>query len=287
MAGHRDDRATADRHLAIIGDEPPAPGAARAKSGWVLGARALTAERAGRPGESAEILSVLLTPEYEQDLTERHIWLPLLTRLALAAGDPDLARRTVEAQAERERLPRIRSNAAWCRGLLDGDPEPVRKAVEYNRASGRVLEFGLASEDVAQVLASGGDLDGARAALAQAMSAYADLGAVWDGMRAAARMRPFGIRPGVRGPRRRPQSGWEALTETELRVAELVATGRSNPDIAAQLFLSRRTIDTHVSHILAKLDARSRREIASLAAARATTSHDEPRGRNDQEDDAA
>jgi DNA-binding NarL/FixJ family response regulator len=44
-----------------------------------------------------------------------------------------------------------------------------------------------------------------------------------------------------------------------------VAQGRSNPDIAAELFLSRHTVQTHVSHILAKLGARSRTEIAAEA----------------------
>ena len=100
------------------------------------------------------------------------------------------------------------------------------------------------------------------------MSVYADLAATWDTRRAAARLRPHGIRLGVRGARRRPQTGWDALTETEIRVAELVATGRSNPAIAARLMLSRRTVETHVSHILAKLQARSRREITDLAESR-------------------
>jgi DNA-binding CsgD family transcriptional regulator len=54
----------------------------------------------------------------------------------------------------------------------------------------------------------------------------------------------------------RPVSGWEALTPTEVKVACLVAEGRSNPDVAAELFLSRYTVQTHVSHILAKLGIR-------------------------------
>jgi DNA-binding CsgD family transcriptional regulator len=70
----------------------------------------------------------------------------------------------------------------------------------------------------------------------------------------------------VSGPHRRhPASGWEALTPTEIRVAYLVADGRSNPDIAGELFLSRNTVQTHVSHILAKLGARSRAEIMRAA----------------------
>ena len=81
-------------------------------------------------------------------------------------------------------------------------------------------------------------------------------------MRADARLRPLGIRRGVRGARRRPSTGWEALTAAEVKIAELVGAGQSNPDIAAALYLSRSTVQTHVSHILAKLGAHSRMEIA-------------------------
>lgn len=63
-------------------------------------------------------------------------------------------------------------------------------------------------------------------------------------------------------------NGWEALTPAELKVALLVAQGRSNPEIASALFLSRRTVQTHVSHILAKLQVRSRAAVAAQAAAR-------------------
>ena len=90
-------------------------------------------------------------------------------------------------------------------------------------------------------------------------------GRAWDGRRADSRLRPLGIRRGTRGPRRRPATGWQALTPTEVRVAELVAEGRSNPDIAAELLLSRRTVQGHVSHILAKLGAHSRIDIAREA----------------------
>lgn len=53
-----------------------------------------------------------------------------------------------------------------------------------------------------------------------------------------------------------------ALTEREREVAELVAAGRSNPEIAQELFLSRKTIERHVSNALAKLGARNRAELA-------------------------
>src|SRR5216683_2765264 len=106
----------------------------------------------------------------------------------------------------------------------------------------------------------------ATAALTEALSIYEMRGAEWDIQRAATRLRRLGIRRGARGTRHRPATGWDALTPTEVKVAQLVAGGQSNPDIAAQLVLSRNTVQTHVSHILAKLGARSRAEVAREAA---------------------
>ena len=57
-------------------------------------------------------------------------------------------------------------------------------------------------------------------------------------------------------------------TDTEVKVAGLVADGLSNPEIAAKLMLSRRTVSTHVSHILKKLNVQSRTDIAREAALR-------------------
>ena len=65
----------------------------------------------------------------------------------------------------------------------------------------------------------------------------------------------------------RPASG-DVLTKREREVADLVASGLSNKDIAAKLVISRRTADTHVQHILAKLGFRSRAQIASWVTAR-------------------
>ena len=61
---------------------------------------------------------------------------------------------------------------------------------------------------------------------------------------------------------RKARRGWDSLTPTEVKITEMVAQGLSNPQIAAKLFLSRRTVGTHVSHILSKLDVHSRIDIA-------------------------
>jgi len=95
---------------------------------------------------------------------------------------------------------------------------------------------------------------------------YEGLNARWDSRRAEGRLRPYGIRRGVRGPRGpRAASGWEALTPTEVKIAALVARGDSTSEIARGMFLSRRTVQTYISHILAKLGAKSRVEIVREA----------------------
>ena len=105
-----------------------------------------------------------------------------------------------------------------------------------------------------------------RAVLNEAVSKYEDLQARWDIRRAEGRLRAYGIKRGVRGRRgARAASGWEALTPTEVNIAALVARGNSTSDIARGMFLSRRTVQTYISHILAKLGAKSRVEIVQVA----------------------
>jgi DNA-binding CsgD family transcriptional regulator/tetratricopeptide (TPR) repeat protein len=72
-----------------------------------------------------------------------------------------------------------------------------------------------------------------------------------------------------RGPRSRPALGWDSLTPTELTVAQGVAEGLSNPQIAARMFISRRTVTTHLTSIFRKLGISSRAELAARAARRA------------------
>ncbi|MDQ2964942.1 MAG: helix-turn-helix transcriptional regulator [Chloroflexota bacterium] len=57
------------------------------------------------------------------------------------------------------------------------------------------------------------------------------------------------------------------MTDREREVAGLLASGSSNPEIAAELFLSRKTVERHVSNVLGKLGARNRTEVAALVGA--------------------
>jgi predicted ATPase/DNA-binding CsgD family transcriptional regulator len=69
-----------------------------------------------------------------------------------------------------------------------------------------------------------------------------------------------------RGRRQRPSRGWAGLTPTELTVARAVADGLSNPQIAERMFISRRTVTTHLTSIFRKLGVSSRAELAATAA---------------------
>jgi DNA-binding NarL/FixJ family response regulator len=121
-------------------------------------------------------------------------------------------------------------------------------------------------EEAAARLAANGEVAPARAALTEAAQVYGLLGAAWDVRRADARLRAHGVRRGPRSAHRRETSGWGALTASESRIAQLVGEGWSNPDIAAELYLSRRTVQTHVSSILNKLHLHSRVEVVRALA---------------------
>ena len=69
-----------------------------------------------------------------------------------------------------------------------------------------------------------------------------------------------------RGERKRPTSGWASLTPTERDVVRLVSEGLANNDIATRLFVSPRTVQTHLTHVYTKLGLTSRVQLAQEAA---------------------
>lgn len=91
------------------------------------------------------------------------------------------------------------------------------------------------------------------------------LGAVAAAAWVRDRLRGLGVRTLPRGPRATTRQNPGGLTARQLDIAALLADGLTNPEIAAQLVLSVRTVDHHVSSILTKLGVESRREAAQIA----------------------
>ncbi len=74
------------------------------------------------------------------------------------------------------------------------------------------------------------------------------------------------LRPARPRARKRPASGWASLTPTERDVVRLVSEGLANNDIATRLFVSPRTVQTHLTHVYTKLGLTSRVQLAQEAA---------------------
>jgi DNA-binding CsgD family transcriptional regulator len=197
----------------------------------------------------------------------------LADAVRLAAGTGDLSSaKSLAGHAEKlatdSAIPHRQANALYCRGLLDHDTGLLLQAAGRYGDAGRPLLRAKALEAAAGEFVGGGDRGPAREAFTQAVEVYTSLGAAADVARLQATFRAHGIRRGPRAKHRQARSGWESLTPTETKIAAFVGEGLSNPEIAAKLLLSRRTVATHVSHILKKLDVHSRTDIARESALR-------------------
>jgi DNA-binding CsgD family transcriptional regulator len=269
IAGRRDQRTTADEQLRAGLALPVLRLSDRENRDFLVAAHAVALEQRGEIGQAMQELAAIV-PRHDGEMTLTHQWLPDLVRLAIAAGDPRTPRtaaQACQAEAAAETRPaRAAAASLRCQGLLETDPVPLRDAVAHYRRVGPAVELPAALEDLAAVLAERGQEEEARAVLNEAVSLYERLNARWDVRRAYSRLRRYGIRRGVRGPRGpRAAFGWDALTPTEVTIAALVARGDSTSEIARGMFLSRRTVQTYISHILAKLGAKSRVEIVREA----------------------
>ena len=233
-------------------------------------ARSLDCEQADAPQEALTALTAAFDGNTE-DLGEVEDLLGDAVRLAIQAGDQDTAKTLAghaDVLAAGSEIPHRQANALYCRGLLDRDAPRLLTAAERYQDAGRLLQRAKALEAAAGHFVDTDDRTQARAAFTAAVDVYTSLSAEADIARLQAAFRAHGIRRGPHAKHRRAQSGWDSLTATEIKIAAFVEEGLSNPEIAARLLLSRRTVATHVSHILKKLDVNSRIDIARESALR-------------------
>ncbi len=219
--------------------------------------------RAG--GEGLAKLGACLVPMFTELLVEGQIATGDLAAAALAAGHGVRA-------AEQLGLPGQRGSAARALGrvlLAQGDESAA--AQQFQLAAGCFAQAGRVADEVRAVALAGpvlarlGRRDDALRMLARSGELARSLGAGW----AHARVEQAIGALAAPAPPTSGNPGLAPLTGRERQVADLIATGRSNREIAIQLRLSVRTVEAHLAHIYRKLDVTSRASLAvSVAAGR-------------------
>ena len=266
---HRNDLPGArDAVDAAPGELPGADAGYRAD--WSAWAQALLLEASGELADALETLSGCWDRCASSGLALEYPVIGAdLIRLALAADDVGRAREVAAAVAgvaSRNKVPWITGAALRCQGLVEDDVGILDAAVSAYACGPRPLELALTCEDAGAAFARQGNMDRARQLLDQAIAIYERLDAARDLARAEAALRQMGVRRGRRITHRRAQSGWPSLTPSERAVVDLVAEGLSNPQIGQRLYVSRRTVQTHLAHVFAKLHITSRAQLAAEAA---------------------
>ena len=234
-------------------------------------ASAMLAEAEGQATKAYDLLASTWQLDEARDVRYYDRYLAsLLVRLSLVVGENETAKsvtETAEAGAElAPEVPTVRSAALRCRGLLEGDAALMMEAIDLARPTGRVIDRAFAGEEAGHVLASAGRTDEAIALWSEAMELHEGIGATAWAQRVEARLRRLGVRRGSRGPRGRPDSGWDSLTPTEHAVSERVAEGLTNREIARRLHVSPHTVNTHLRHIFQKLAVSNRAALATEVA---------------------
>ena len=262
VAAHTDDRnllqqtANDARDAHSIGS----PGQRRA-SAYVLARAAWYRDDVHEAARWLGDINLLGTPLFPHALVR----LILGARVASAAGDAGLRARVLQATEvlERERpvVPLLAAVAGYARGILERDAHALVAAAGLLESSERPLLYAGAAEDAGAELARTGRTDPAIEQLTAAFDTYTQHEAIADARRVGRELRRLGVeRRIVAQPR--AKTGWDSLTDAELKVINLIAEGATNRSVAQQLHLSPHTVKTHLHNAFAKLGITSRAQLA-------------------------
>ena len=234
--------------------------------------RTLLLEAAGEVEQAADAAADAVEAYQRAGFASYLAWhAPDFVRVALVAGRPEQARAAAEA-AERaaEQLPvsSRRVGALRARGLLGGSPGILTDALAAARDAPRPIDLALTLLDAAAALASHGERTHSRRHADEALELLSRLGAAGDERRARQLLRTAGLKISARAKHTSGRAGWDSLTEAEQQIVALTTKGRSNPEIASALYLSRRTVRWHLANIFRKVGVSSRTELTAEALRR-------------------
>ena len=194
---------------------------------------------------------------------------PELVRVLLAIGRHDdavaVAGRLGAAAANDPDFPLLRAVSNHANALVDDDFALADRAVMLYEGCRQPLLIAGALED-AGTLRPGTLRDEAVDRLEAALGIYVEVGAHRDAARVRALLRKRGVRRMAANTT--SSSRWPELSDSELAVVRLVATGATNREVGEQLYLSPHTVNAHLRQIFVKLGVRSRVELAQFAAQR-------------------
>jgi DNA-binding CsgD family transcriptional regulator/tetratricopeptide (TPR) repeat protein len=261
-------RQTSEIARAMLNESTPG---VRRHAAWLL---SLQAAADGDPRPAHHWLCATGEPERKQLLSK--LWPDTtdeaqMVRIAVAAGDRELAESAVADARRRAQIspdvPSLAATAAQASGLLDDDVEELARAVNLFEPSPRSLALASAWEDLGLAQHRHESAESGTEALTEALVLFARAGATRDAARLRSRLRALGIRRRVTTAEKQA-TGWVAMTKSELAVAQLVAGGLTNREIADRLFVSPHTVNTHLRHVFAKLQINSRVDLTRLATER-------------------
>jgi DNA-binding CsgD family transcriptional regulator len=259
---HRGDLSAAERHIAA--EEQLAKRLGPQLEAVHLAHRAMTHEVRGDLPAALESRWAAFRLE-SQHSEDTNWWRCLF--FALRTDDEDKAMAIadwLEARTLRVGTDEAGAEARLARGMVELDPEVVAAnlaavggfgAMRHERAALACAHVGLRDEALARYQAC--------AAIYERVGAHAWLDHV------ARLLRSLEVPVPRRRRRARAAIGWESLTDAERRVADLAAEGLTNPQIGERLFISRRTVQTHLAHVFDKLGIASRVELAAEVGRRA------------------
>jgi DNA-binding CsgD family transcriptional regulator len=191
----------------------------------------------------------------------------LSARVASAAGDAGLRARVLQAtdllERERPAIPLFTGVAGYARGILERDAQALVAAADMLESSSRPLLYAAAAEDAGGELAHADRSDEAVDQLNAAFDTYLHHEALADARRVGRELRRLGVqRRIVSHPR--AKTGWDSLTDSELKVVNLIAQGATNRSVAQRLHVTPHTVKAHLHNAFAKLGINSRAELSKL-----------------------